>query len=543
MGVSHYMPHGHCYLWEPGLVGLHVTSDLLIGLAYVSISISLYLLIRKIRMPFSFIVLAFGVFIGACGMTHFLEVWNLWEANYWLGGWIKALTALASVYTCLALIRLSPKILSFAEAAKISGERGVKLEAAYLEMENRVRERTQELELAHHRERAAKEQMEGLYLAAQKANRLKDEFLATMSHELRTPLSVILGYSELLVNNELEGPEKSQALATIRRNAQTQSQLVNDLLDVSMIMSGKMQLSSKIVDLKEPIEDAMESVGLAAKAKDILISLDFSGNDFFVFGDVTRLQQIIWNLLSNAIKFTPKNGKVWVTLSRLESRCVVAIRDSGQGIDPQFLSHVFERFSQEDSSSSRKFGGLGLGLGIVRHLTELHGGSIDVSSDGKGKGAQFTLSLPVAPVSSYTSASEAQLALQKSLKEKIKGLRILVIDDEPDVRRLLETFLHRQGIDVEAAGNATEALSKYTSFHPQVMICDIGMPDIDGYRLIRMIRDQELKSGGFVPAIALTAYAQEGIRQKALASGFQSYLMKPAPSEDLLREIGQLIQV
>lgn len=537
--LTQYMPHGHCYLWEPALVGIHVVSDILIGLAYLSISISLYLLIRKIKMPFSPIVLSFGVFIGACGLTHFVEVWNLWNADYWFGGWVKVLTALASVITGLALIRLSPKMVAFATAAKISEERGVKLAAAYNDMEERVKERTLELEKYSERERASKEQLEALYSEAQKANHLKDEFLATMSHELRTPLSVILGYSEMLVEGQLEGESRNQAIITIHRNAQTQAQLVNDLLDVSMIISGKMKLDSKIIDVMESIDDAIESVGLAAKAKNIHVSLQFSEESYLIYGDSMRLQQIIWNILSNAIKFTSRDGSVTVKVKNENSRCEIEISDSGQGIDPSFLPHVFERFTQEESGASRKFGGLGLGLGIVKSLTELHGGTVSVHSEGKGRGAKFTISLPLAPIKVNKEMTVAEPP--RIPQQDLAGLKVLVIDDEPDVRDFIMTSLRRSGLKVEGARSAVEALSKLPSIKPDILICDIGMPDVDGYALIRMIREQEMKYGGFVPAIALTAYAQEGIRQKVLASGFQAYVTKPAQTDKLLREIWQLI--
>lgn len=535
------MPHGHCYLWEPALVGIHVVSDLLIGFAYLSISILLYLLIRKIKMPFSPIVLAFGVFIGACGLTHFVEVWNLWNADYWFGGWVKVITAAASVLTGFALFRLSPKIVAFAAAAKLSDERGIKLEAAYADMEKRVQERTKDLEAAKDRERDARKQVEALYSAAQKVNRLKDEFLATMSHELRTPLSVILGYSDMLVNDDLDEEAAKQAAVIVKRNAQTQAQLVNDLLDVSMIISGKMQLESRVFDIQEPIRAAIESVSLAAKSKEIHVIVQDSEIPLLVLGDSMRIQQIVWNLLSNSIKFTNKGGTVKIEVAQENSKCKIQVTDSGIGIDAQFLPHVFERFSQEDASSSRKAGGLGLGLGIVRHLTELHGGSVAATSDGKGKGATFIIYLRLAPfkIDQNQSSSEVSDKVSPviSAQEKMKAFRILVVDDDEDIRGLVRTSLLKQGFQVESAENAVQALSLMMTFQPHILVCDIGMPDTDGYSLIRMIRDQEMKHGGFVPAIALTAYAHEGVKQKVLASGFQSYLTKPTQPDLLLQEI------
>lgn len=529
------MPHGHCYLWEPWLVGSHVISDTLIGIAYLSISISLYLLIRKIRVPFSFVFVAFGIFIGACGLTHFVEVWTLWNPDYWMSAMVKIITAMASVATAVALYPLTPKVVAFAEAAKLSEERGVKLEAAYADLEERVKERTADLEASTIREREARKQVEILYAAAQAANRLKDDFLATLSHELRTPLSVILGYAEMLSEDSLPEEEATKALQAIRRNAKTQSQLVNDLLDVSMIISGKMQLKSSLVVLQEPVLRAIESMSLAAKAKEISILHELPPEDVIVYGDDTRLQQIVWNLISNAVKFTPQNGEIRVTIGREENKVAIHISDNGAGIDPSFLPYVFERFRQEDASSTRKFGGLGLGLGIVKNLVELHGGTVTVTSKGKGHGTSFIVQLPLAAIQARPNAESK--AAQLHGKELLPGLRVLVVDDEPDVREMLASILRKEGLVVQTSVSAEDALSAMNAFHPQVLVCDIGMPGTDGYGLIRMIRAQEMISGEFTPAVALTAFAQEGVRKRVLSAGFQSYLSKPAKVEEVLQEI------
>jgi signal transduction histidine kinase/CheY-like chemotaxis protein len=534
--ISHYMPHGHCYLWEPWLVGTHVVSDTLIGVAYLSISISLYLLIKKIRIPFSFLFVAFGIFIGACGLTHFMEVWTLWTPDYWMSAMVKVVTALASVATAVALFPLTPKVVAFAEAAKLSEERGVKLEAAYADLELRVKERTADLEAATIREREARQEIEVLYTAAQAANRLKDDFLATLSHELRTPLSVILGYSEILADGNVPKEEAENALQAIRRNAKTQSQLVNDLLDVSMIISGKMQLKSNLVVLQEPVLRAIESMSLAAKAKEIEIQHELPLEEIFVFGDDTRLQQITWNLISNAVKFTPEHGKITVTVGREDNKVLLQVVDNGAGIDASFLPYVFERFRQEDASSTRKFSGLGLGLGIVKNIVELHGGTVIVTSKGKGHGTTFSVRLPMAAIQERPVTTE-QKSPDLKIQEQLRNLRVLVVDDELDVRQMLASMLRKEGLVVHAAANAEEALRELASFHPQVIVCDIGMPGTDGYALIRLIRNQEMTTGEYTPAIALTAYAQEEVRKRVLSAGFQSYLAKPAKMEDILQEI------
>jgi signal transduction histidine kinase/ActR/RegA family two-component response regulator len=524
--IHHYMPHGHCYLWEPGLVAAHGISDILIGLSYLSISICLYLLIRKIKVPFSTVFIAFGVFIAACGLTHFMEVWNLWYGDYWEAAGIKIVTAGASVATAIWLYPLTPKIVSFAKGAMLSEQRKKDLEVAYAEMENRVKDRTK--------------QIENLYQSAKRANQLKDEFLATVSHELRTPISVILGYSEMISMGEMGPNEYKEAHTAIRRNAETQSRLVNDLLDVSMIISGKMHLNAELVDIKEVVESAIETMSIAAKAKNIRVSVQMTNEETFTYGDNTRLQQIFWNLISNSVKFTPRGGEIHIQVSVSNNRCVIRVSDNGAGINPEFLPFVFDRFRQEESSYSRKYGGMGLGLGIVRHLVELHGGTVKAESDGKDAGSTFTVELPQDTETKLVDDQAEKLSMSDVLK-RIKNVRILVVDDENDVRELIATVLKKSNIDVEVAASAPEAIIKASTFKPNLIICDIGMPVVDGYALIKSIREQELHTGTFTPAIALTAYAQVTDRNRALASGFQKHISKPVSGDTLLREISYLV--
>jgi PAS domain S-box-containing protein len=385
---------------------------------------------------------------------------------------------------------------------------------------------------------------------AEAANRMKDEFLATLSHELRTPLNAILGWTQLLQKGQLPAPTRKRALETVERNARIQAQLVEDILDVSRIITGNLRLQMQPVNLKIVIEAAVDAVQLAAQAKDIAVALKFQDTTELISGDANRLQQVVWNLLSNAIKFTPKGGQVQVSLTRLGSDAQIQVQDTGQGIHPDFLPHIFERFRQADGSTTRAQGGLGLGLAIVRHLVELHGGHIQAHSPGKGRGATFTISLPVrtigdiaiAPGPLYPSATAPQVSLQPS-KRILEKLRILVVDDEADARELVARVLTDQGALVTTTASAQEAfmIVADAGSHPDVLISDIGMPGEDGYGLLCRVRQLPPEAGGTVPAIALTAYAREEERSQALGAGFQIHLAKPVLPQILVAAVAQLL--
>ncbi|HEY9761192.1 MAG TPA: PAS domain S-box protein, partial [Trichocoleus sp.] len=381
------------------------------------------------------------------------------------------------------------------------------------------------------REKAARE-------TAEAANRIKDEFLAVLSHELRSPLNPILGWCRLLQNGNLDEAKTKQALATIERNARLQSELIEDLLDVSRILQGKLSLTVNPVNLISTIRAAIETVRLAAEAKSIAIKTSLDPEIGLVSGDSTRLQQVVWNLLSNAVKFTPIGGQVTVQLEQVNSHAQITIRDTGKGISADFLPYVFDYFRQADSTTTRKFGGLGLGLAIVRHLVELHGGTVSVDSPGEGQGATFTVRLPLMLTPSNLNHSEALLGHSLALS----GTRILVVDDENDARELLVFLLEQQGVQVIAANSAYEALLLLTQFKPDVLISDIGMPDMDGYMLIQQVRKLAPEQGGQIPAIALTAYAGDTNRQQALATGFQTHISKPVEPEELIHAISSLIK-
>ncbi|MEG4349702.1 PAS domain S-box protein [Microcoleus sp. LAD1_D3] len=381
------------------------------------------------------------------------------------------------------------------------------------------------------REKAAREE-------AEQANRVKDEFLAVLSHELRTPLNPIMGWAKLLQSNILTPQKQRYALETIERNAKLQTQLIEDLLDVSGILQGKVSLNILPVDLAEVIGAAIETVRLAAQVKSIQISTQFAPNLGSVLGDAGRLQQVVWNLLSNAVKFTPPGGKIAVVLHRVDRNAQITVTDTGKGIEPDFLPYVFDYFRQADSTMTRKFGGLGLGLAIVRHLVELHGGTVKSDSPGEGKGATLTVWIPLMPVQSQTSLA-ATAPPEQSFD--LSGIRVLAVDDDADARDLVVFLLEDCGASVTAVANAADALAVLTQSVPDLLLSDIGMPDTDGYMLMRQVRALAPHKGGLVPAIALTAYAGEINYQQALAAGFQRHLSKPLDPDKLVQAILDLL--
>jgi signal transduction histidine kinase/CheY-like chemotaxis protein len=383
---------------------------------------------------------------------------------------------------------------------------------------------------------------------AELANRLKDEFLATVSHELRTPLNAMLGWTRLLRAGKLDESRHLQALATVERNAVAQQQIIEDILDVSRIITGKLRLDVSPLELAAIVEAAIDSVRPTADAKGVRLESFIDSDPNLVLGDSSRLQQIAWNLLSNAIKFTPRGGRVQILLERVDSHVEITVRDTGRGISKEFLPFVFDRFRQADSSTTRQHGGLGLGLAIVRHLTELHGGNVQVSSLGEGQGATFTVRLPLAitysgadrlgePERRFRPAAELPF-LQYSLS--LEGIKILCVDDEPDARELISLVLTQCRAEVKIAASAREALLILEKWKPDVLISDIAMPDDDGYSLIRRIRSLPADKGGNLPAAALTAYARSEDRVQALAAGYQSYVTKPVDPSELVAVVASL---
>lgn len=406
-----------------------------------------------------------------------------------------------------------------------------------------------------HEQKEAEAELEKLLTAervaretADAASRAKDEFLATVSHELRSPLNAMLGWARLLSGGKLSDETAARGLKAIEQNAKAQAQLIEDLLDVSRIISGKFRLNNEPIQVVKVVEAAIDSVRPTAEVKGVQLQVVLDPDVGPVSGDAGRLQQVVWNLLSNALKFTPRAGRVQVRLLRVNSNIEIEVSDTGQGIAPEFLPYVFERFRQADGSSTRSHGGLGLGLAIVRHIIELHGGSVTADSPGKGQGATFTVRLPLMVTHSKTSGEErvhprvdgeGSLGFKPSLS--LEGVKVLVVDDEPEALLLLSTVLTQCGAYVKTASSAEEGFREVQMWRPNVIVSDIGMPEEDGYSFIKRVKTWMRETGTWIPAVALTAFARAEDRMKALASGYQIHVPKPVEPAELITVLVSLV--
>jgi PAS domain S-box-containing protein len=403
------------------------------------------------------------------------------------------------------------------------------------------RKRAEEARLELAREQAARAE-------AENANRLKDEFLAVLSHELRTPLTAILGWSKMLMDGYVADETRASALASIYRNAASQAQLIDDLLDISRIVTGRLRIDARPVDLASVVEAAVAGVRPAAAAKSLTLRVEADPRAGAVSGDPERLQQVVWNLLTNAVKFTPKGGRVEVRLARAGARVEVAVADTGAGIEPDFLPHVFERFRQADMGTTRRHGGLGLGLAIVHRLVDLHGGSAHAESEGRGRGSTFRVLLPASERGADAQGGETEPATTAAATDggaagslhSLEGLRVLAVDDEADARQLVAEILGRCGAQVRTAASVGEALEALGAWRPDVILSDIGMPYGDGYALIERVRALPPEQGGETPAAALTAYAGAEDRGRVLSSGYQAHLPKPIEPARLSAVVAKL---
>jgi PAS domain S-box-containing protein len=408
--------------------------------------------------------------------------------------------------------------------------------------------RVEAMELANQQREEMLDAERSARMAAQRATRVKDEFLATLSHELRTPLSAILGWTQVLLRGEAhKGPEEQRrAIEVIDRNARTQVQLIDDLLDLSRIMTGKIRLDLHQISFTSVVQAAVDSAMPSADTKGLRLKAILGASQDIVSADSTRLQQVVWNLLTNAIKFTPKGGQVQVLLQRVNSHLELSVSDTGIGIPSNYLQHVFDRFSQRDSSTTRAFGGLGLGLAICKQLVELHGGSVTAASQGEGKGATFSVHLPVSIVQLQDESAprvhptaETQPGEMLSLP-RLEGVHVFSVDDEPDARDLLRRVLEDQGAKVTSFSSAEDALAALKTTKPTVLVCDVGMPKMDGYQLIRTLRAQGARSER-IPALALTAFARAEDRKRSLVAGYQAHLAKPFDVGELILVVADLV--
>jgi len=373
---------------------------------------------------------------------------------------------------------------------------------------------------------------------AEKASRMKDDFVAMVSHELRTPLNAIMGWTQLMSQGRSDAAVIDRGLDVVARNTRVQAQLIADLLDVSRIVSGKLQLEIQPADMASILRDAIDAVHGEAAQKEITIVPSVGVGLTPIEGDPSRLQQVIWNLLSNAIKFTPAGGRVTVDLSRRGEGLVLVVADTGAGIAPEVLPHIFDRFHQADRSITRRFGGLGLGLSIVKHLVQLHGGTVSATSPGPGAGTTITVELPAAATVRLGHGAHPVLPrVDAHPAVALDGLRVLVVEDEPDTREFLSRLLSNHGASVRTAASAADAVAAFRQLRPDVLISDIGLPDVDGYQLIRQIRREDEDAPDDVPAIALTAYARSEDRTRALLAGFQDHLAKPLDAIELVRAV------
>jgi signal transduction histidine kinase/CheY-like chemotaxis protein len=440
------------------------------------------------------------------------------------------------VATVTAIAEVAEVARAFDEAAERLRAREVGLRASEAESRRLAAERARLLE----NERVAREE-------AETASRTKDDFLATLSHELRTPLNAVFGWARTLRNERVDPATIARGLASIERNSLAQVRLVEDLLDVSRIVTGKMRLAVRPVDLPAIVESAVEAIRQAAAAKQIRLETVLDPSVGPIMGDPDRLHQVVWNLVSNAVKFTPRSGRVQIRLARVDPHVEIVVSDTGQGIAAEVLPHVFERFRQADSSPTRAHGGLGLGLALVKHLVELHGGSVLVQSAGEGQGAVFTVRLPISPDIELLPASPG---VHSSVTTKpilapdasLEGVRVLVVDDERDTLELFERVLAGTGAEIETALSAAEAMARLERRRPDVILCDVGMPKEDGYALIRRVRTLSPLRGGDVPAVAVTAYGRVEDRVRLLAAGYNVHIAKPVDPAELIAVVANLVK-
>jgi signal transduction histidine kinase/ActR/RegA family two-component response regulator len=533
---------GTAWSADPWLGWLHIGSDLAIFGAYTAIPLVIgFFVLRRKDIPFPRIFWLFVIFIFACGTTHLVDSIIFWHPIYRFSGLVKLITAVASWSTVVALVLIAPEALRLPGLSKLNSELTREIEDRK-QAETSLREREQQLRAKEAEREALLASERSARGESEKANRLKDEFLSVVSHELRTPLSSIMAYSQLMQAGALSGAELSEATAAIERNCKAQVKIIDDLLDMSQIISGKVRLDVRTIDPAGIIRSAVDIVRPAAEAKEIRLQTVLDPRAGPVSGDSDRLQQVLWNLLMNAVKFTPKGGRIQVVLARVNSHVEIRVSDSGQGIPADFLPYVFDRFRQAESTPNRRHGGLGLGLAIVKQLVELHGGSVVAESPGENLGSTITVNLPlqIHPTGEadreHPRAGGTSGVLQPP---DLNGVRALVVDDEPDARDIVRQLLKFCHAEVATAASAEEALAMLGTFKPTVLISDIGMPGKDGYQFIQELRKNSTEFAA-LPALALTAFARTEDRRRAIMAGYQAHVTKPVDTGELLAVVAML---
>ncbi|TLD69989.1 response regulator [Phragmitibacter flavus] len=530
-----FVPRWNCGDWSEGHGWLHVVSDLMVFAAYFAIPLTLwyFIALKKHQVPFTLLFFLFGAFIFFCGVTHLIDATLFWQPWYRLSGLVKLITALVSWTTVIALFRVMPRALALPGMEEMNK----RLQAEISQRREAEEERENLLTL----ERTAREK-------AEHASRMKEEFVAVLSHELRTPLSAILGYTTLLREQTSADHALSQHLEVIERNALSQKRLIEDLLDTNRIIAGKMRLDVQSMDLGMVVESALDTLRPQAMAKGVRLGKVTDGCTVSLRGDPVRMQQVVWNLVSNAIKFTPSGGRIDVRLERVNSHVEITIEDTGIGIPEDDLTSIFDRFTQVDSSSTRRHGGLGLGLAIAKTLVELHGGSVVAKSPGVGKGSTFRVALPLPALDTESGESHRRHphARPSSKGEadlpSLSGLKLLAVDDDQDARELLRWGLGQYGAEVIVAGSAEEALALAKAEKFDVLISDIGMPGMDGLEMITLLRGQTDGQNSDIPAVALTAFAAVEDRKGALVAGFDNYLSKPVDLGEVVVVVSRLLR-
>ncbi len=542
------LPHGYCFTWNPALLWTHVTSDSLIGLAYISIPLTLLHLVRKrADMPFNWIVTLFATFIVSCGATHWIEVWTVWNPDYWLSGSVKAITAAASVMTAVSLVYLVPRILAIPSSAQMDAtlaalEREVarrrlveeELRAERAELERRVEARTAELAVASAAAQAAR-------AVADDANRQKDRFLAKVSHELRTPLQSTLTWAQAL-SLSVDDPQRARlAAARIIHNVRVQARLIDDLLDISRALSGKLQLAWQRADAVQAVQRAVDVVRDAARAQDVMIDWTSDSPGTPVATDPARLEQVAWNLVSNAVHASAPHGRVRVAMHQsADGTLRLVVEDQGRGIAAADLPHIFEPFLQAGVEGNRHQG-LGLGLAIVHNIVTLFGGEIVAASDGPGHGARFSVTLPPAPErESQDAPPTPAAALADTEMQRLQGLRVLYVEDEPELGEGVRQVLTALGVVVRWCRTFDDARQRIAESVPHgavdVLLSDLALDgDHIGLALLPLLR--ATPGGASIPALIISAHGSEADRRRSMAAGFAAHLVKPVDGAEMARAL------